>query len=468
MGPEAYGLVGFFAMLQAWFSLLDMGLSGTLARESARFYGGAMDALQYRRLLRALEGIFLAIALVGGLSFYAASGYIATNWLKASSLPLSEVQIAVELMAAIIAVRWMGGIYRSAITGAERLVWLGAYSSVMTTLRFVGVLPILVFVDASPKAFFVYQFFVALIEFLGLVAHAYRLIPGRRGEEIISWSWAPVKPLIRFSMTIAVTSSIWILTTQTDKLLLSTLLPLTEYGYFTLAVLVASSVTLVSAPVSAAIMPRMARLEAERDHAGLIRVYRQTTQLVAVVAGATSLTLAFCATPLLWAWTGDLVLAENAAPILVLYAIGNGVLAVSAFPYYLQFAKGNLRLHLVGNIIFVLFMIPAIVVGTSKFGMIGAGYVWLGINCLSFVLWLPFVHQKFEPGLNKDWYLTDVLRIFASVGFAGFLLSTVNIETQSRFLQFLAIGGFGFLLIAVGAMASTAFWAFLRVKVARP
>ena len=26
MGAEAYGLVGFYAMLQAWFMLLDMGL----------------------------------------------------------------------------------------------------------------------------------------------------------------------------------------------------------------------------------------------------------------------------------------------------------------------------------------------------------------------------------------------------------------------------------------------------------
>ena len=36
IGAEAYGLVGFYAMLQSWFSLLDMGLSPTLGREAAR------------------------------------------------------------------------------------------------------------------------------------------------------------------------------------------------------------------------------------------------------------------------------------------------------------------------------------------------------------------------------------------------------------------------------------------------
>ena len=46
MGVEAYGLVGFFTMLQGWFMLLDMGLTPTLGREAARFKGGAIDALE--------------------------------------------------------------------------------------------------------------------------------------------------------------------------------------------------------------------------------------------------------------------------------------------------------------------------------------------------------------------------------------------------------------------------------------
>ncbi len=33
MGAEAYGLVGFFTMLQAWFAVLDLGLTPTIGRE---------------------------------------------------------------------------------------------------------------------------------------------------------------------------------------------------------------------------------------------------------------------------------------------------------------------------------------------------------------------------------------------------------------------------------------------------
>jgi O-antigen/teichoic acid export membrane protein len=40
LGIEAWGLVGFMAIMQAWLALLDMGLAPTLGREMARFYAG--------------------------------------------------------------------------------------------------------------------------------------------------------------------------------------------------------------------------------------------------------------------------------------------------------------------------------------------------------------------------------------------------------------------------------------------
>ncbi len=49
MGSEAYGLVGFFVMLQAIFIMLDLGLTPTVAREAARYYGGALKALAFRQ-----------------------------------------------------------------------------------------------------------------------------------------------------------------------------------------------------------------------------------------------------------------------------------------------------------------------------------------------------------------------------------------------------------------------------------
>jgi O-antigen/teichoic acid export membrane protein len=268
-------------------------------------------------------------------------------------------------------------------------------------------------------------------------------------------SWASLKPVLKFSLSIAFLSSVWIVVTQTDKLILSKILPLAEYGYFTLAVLVASGILVISGPISGAILPRMARLDAEGNHAELIRVYRQSTQLVAVIAGSASITISLCAESLLFVWTGDKILAHHAAPILTLYSIGNGILSVSTFPYYLQYAKGDLRLHLIGNALFILFLLPAIIWAANQFGAVGAGYVWLAINLLSFVAWLPLVHRKFEPGLNFKWYSQDTLIIFLTAAISGYFISTFLPSRDSRGFEFIKILITGIFVLLAGFAAST-------------
>jgi len=203
-------------------------------------------------------------------------------------------------------------------------------------------------------------------------------------------------------------------------------------------------------------MPRMARLEAERDFSGLIRIYRQSTQLVAVISGAASVTVALFAEPLLWAWTGNRELAHQATPILVLYTIGNAVLAVAAFPYYLQYAKGDLRLHLIGNAAFVVVLIPSIIWAASQYGGRGAGYVWLATNLVTFVAWLPWVHRKFAPGLNLKWYVQDILVIYLAAAAAGFGLWLLLPQCDDRWRQVGLIIAVGVLVMAAAALASSA------------
>jgi len=455
MGAESYGLVGFYAMLQAWFMMLDMGLSPTITRESARYRGGSSTAIDYLRLVRALEGVFFAVALAGGVALFFMAEHLANDWLQASKLPMSEVKTSVQLMSAIIALRWLCGVYRGIISGSERLVWLSGFNSLIASIRFVGVMLVLIYIGVTPTHFFSFQLGVALLELMGLIIFAYHLLPKVQDGQKLSWDWKPIKPVFKFSLTIAFTTLVMVLVTQTDKLVLSKILTLSEYGYFTLAVVVAGGVTLINGPISAAIMPRMSKLEAEGDHVGLMRVYRSSTQLVAIFAAAASATVLFFAETLLWVWTGDRLLAINTAQILILYGMGNGILAVAAFPYYLQYAKGDLRLHLIGSSIFVVLLIPAIIWAASEYGAIGAGYVWLILNLISFVFWLPFIHRRFEPGLNLKWYLEDTTVIYLAIFAGGYALSLFMPHSDSRIGAAMLAIGFGIVMLFLGIISSS-------------
>ncbi len=467
MGAEAFGLIGFFSMLQAWFNLLDLGLTPTIGRETARFRAGSVGALSFRRLYRALSTIFFTIALVGGGGLLLLSSIIAEDWLSAEMLTLSEIQTAVQVMAICVALRWMSGLYRGVITGSERLVWLGGFNAFIATLRFVGVLLVMWYFGFTPIVFFTYQLLIAAVEIAGLWLKSTRLLPSLASvSESIGWSLSPVRPVLKFSLTIAFTASVWVMVTQIDKLVLSSILPLSEYGYFTLAVLVAGGIMVVGGPVSSAIMPRMVKLEAEGNKKEVIRIYRQATQLVMIVAGAAAVTLAFCSEPLLWAWTGDAILAGKAAPILTLYAIGNGILTVAAFPYYLQYARGNLRLHFIGHLMLLFVLIPSIVLAANYYGAIGAGYAWVVVNALYLLIWVAVVHRTLEPGLHRRWLFKDVLLIGVPMVLLGFIIFLVELNLSSRIgnlTYVMVFGGVVFLLAML--MSSDARYFILKSKV---
>jgi O-antigen/teichoic acid export membrane protein len=462
LGAEAYGLVGFFSMLQAWLMLLDMGLSPTLARETARFHGGALGVDDFHSLVRVLEGVFVAIALAAGAIMMLGAHAIATEWLQVRSMSVAEVIHALQIMAAIIALRWMCGVYRSVVTGAERLVWLANFGASIATVRFIGVLLVLEHIGATASVFFWYQLAVAVIELLVLAVYARTLIPSVHSRRSWRQAFKAVKPLIAFSLSLAFTASVWVFVTQTDKLILSKMLPLSEYGYFSLAVLLAGGIMVVSAPITGALLPSLTRLEAECKNLEMIHVYRQATQWVVVLAVSTSVTMALSAQPLLLAWTGNQTLALKAGPILVLYALGNGLLAVSAFPYYLQYAKGNLRMHVLGNVLFVLLLIPSIAWAAHSRGGVGAGYAWLVMNALYLVGWAPLVHRRLEPGLNLPWLGRDIAAVAIPAVVAGSICSTMLSPTDSREMSIAKITLLFTILAVVGAAATSSGWSRLR------
>lgn len=454
MGAEAYGLFGFFSMLQVWFTLLDLGLTPTLGRETARFRAKLLSDLDFLRIFRSLSVLFYLLAIVGGGTFLLCSNVIASHWLKAKSLGVDEVTFCVQNMAVCAALRWVSGLYRGVISGAERLVWLGTFTTLITTFRFLLVIPIMHYFGMSARSFFAYQTIITGIEVLGLGLKARALKPGISSQEKIGWSLGSVKSLFKFSFVISFTSSVWILITQVDKFILSNRLSLEEYGYFTLAILIANGILVVITPISTSLMPRLANLEAQNKHSELVKIYRLMTQFVAAFIGSICVTLIFCSKPLLWIWLGDHALVERISPLLKLYACGNGVFALTAFPYYLQYAKGDLRLHFIGHVILLIFFIPLLIYVTVFYGPIGAGFTWIGMNIIYLLGWGGVIHRRFEPGLHKRWLLNDVSKILIVLISLGIISSLVTISIQSRVMSFIYVLGFAVSALTFSSLAS--------------
>jgi O-antigen/teichoic acid export membrane protein len=463
MGAEAYGLVGFFAMLQGLFSLLDFGLTPTISRQTAQYNAGAETALNFRRLFRALSSIFLVIAIIGGSLLFTLNDLIAERWLKIENLSITEVLFSLQVMAICIALRWMTGLYRGVISGFEKIVWLSIANSMIATLRFPGVLLYMYYFGFSVRSFFTYQLSVAVMEYLCLATKSFKLLPRVDPKDTIGWSLEPVKPLLGFALTIAFTSSVWVLLTQLDKLVLSGILPLSDYGYFTLAVLVAGGILQLSTPISAPIMPRLARLQGEQQFEQMRQVYLNATQFVSVIVVTAGIVLAGLAKPVLYAWTGDINLAVKAAPVLMLYSLGNTLLALGAFPYYLQYAKGDLKYHFIGNILFIVVLVPTIIWAATSYGAVGAGWVWFLTQVAFLLFWVSYVHKKIEPNINIQWFKSFVPSLISVSIFIALVGRWVEMS-DARYITGIKVTLISMCSILVSVLSSSRVLSMLKHK----
>ena len=408
LGAEAFGLVGVHVMLQAWISVLDMGLTPALMREMSRFLAGTLLAQEAAVRLRTLEVVLgtVAVAVVGLL--WAGNGWISRIWLSASELPESALAHCITLIGLAVALRWLTGLHRAALAGLERQDWLNGLSAGFATLRFAGVLPLLIFISTSPEHFFAFQAGVSALELFAFATIVHRLVPGGVG---IRPDWKALAAMLPMVGSMSILVAIWVVVTQVDKLILSGLLPLKEYGYFTLASAAASGVLVLVPPLNQVVQPRLTILAERGDETALVDLYSLSSQLAVISFVGLGGGLAFFAEPILRIWSGSDEVAQAAAPVLFWYGLANALVGILVLPSMLQFAMGKLRFHVLGNLILLVTLVPALAFAAQYWGASGAGQIFFIANLLFLLCWMPIVHRWFLPRLSWRWLLRDTLPI---------------------------------------------------------
>lgn len=408
LGAEAFGLVGFFTLLQSWMQLLNLGITPTLGREVARLRDSPGEAARLRTVVRSLETVFVGVAVLACSALFLGREWLALRWLSIDRLDPALVASCIAMMAGMVGFRWVAALHRSGINAYERQVWMNLADIVLATLRAPGALLLIVLSGGDILLYFGYQLLLSVVEQL-LVSFKFHSLLPPKGKAAIRFSAAELRRVAPFALGVAYTGGIWIVVTQLDKLLLSKTLPLAEYGYFTLVATIAGGLVLLSAPVSRAVLPRMTALLAQRREAQMLGLYRRATRLVVCIVAPITLVLALFPGEAVRVWTGDAAAADWTARVLPLFVAGSGVMAVGAFQYYLQFAHGRLRQHVVYNTVSAAVSAPLIAYAAFRHGPVGVGWVWLGLRVVSFLAWTPYVHRLFAPGLHPAWLSRDVL-----------------------------------------------------------
>lgn len=447
LGIEAYGLIGFFVTTQAVLSLLDMGMAPTINREVARC--SALGNLKEAgKLLHTLAVVYWCMAGAIALLIMALAPLIAGYWLQSKQLSPQTISHAVMMMGLVIACRWPIGLYQGALIGAQRLTVSSGINMVMATIGSLGAVAVLAFVSPTIEAFFIWQACVGLVHAGAMRLGAWRVI-GRLRD--IRFDINELKNIWRFSAGMSGVAVSAIILMQLDKVLLSRILSLEDFGRYALAGVVASGLYIVLTPTFNVIYPRLSALVVTGELEKLIDLYRTGTRLLLSVLFPIATVAAIFSEAILSLWTGNPSLASSTAPVVALFLIGTALNGAMHFPYALQLAYGMTRLPLTINAILVIVMIPTTILLSLQYGAVGGAAAWAILNGIYLLIGTLLTHRSLLKGVGLKWVICDVgMPLGLSLLVVGVVGSKVRELGYSYFVE-LSIGGglaiFAFLLV---------------------
>jgi O-antigen/teichoic acid export membrane protein len=195
---------------------------------------------------------------------------------------------------------------------------------------------------------------------------------------------------------------------QLDKILLSRMLDLADFGRYALAGVVAGALQVLLAPMFSVIYPRMTALVATGATDYLLEHYRFGTQLLAAMLFPLAIGISLFAADLLFVWTGNLDVATKVAPIVSVMIIGTALNGIMIFPFALQLAHARTDIALAICVGLACILVPLIVVLTGRLGAVGGALAWLVLNVLYVLVGSQVTNRKLFAGRRFPWLAHDV------------------------------------------------------------
>ena len=419
IGIESWGLIGIFGTIQVMFGLLDMGLSGTINREMARLSALPDKGQEMRNLVRTLEVLYWGIAVLVAVIILSLSPVIAHHWINGSKLSSQTVEQALLIMGFVVALQMPIGFYKGGMTGLQKQVLLNITNMVMSTLRGAGAVFILWRVSQTIQAYFLWQIIISVINNIVLALLLWRILPFSKERAVFQKRL--LKGIWKFAAGMSGITILSVILTQIDKVILSKMLSLENFGYYTLASMIALSLVRLITPVFSSIYPRFTQLVSINAEKELTLLYHKASQFASVLLLPFAIIIALFAYEIILIWTHDSIIAEKSHRILSIMICGSAINGIMYLPYALQLANGWTNLSVLKNIIAVIIIVPLIIYLTIHYGAIGAAIAWFILNIGLFFIEIPVMHHRLLINEKWQWYWKDVcIPLMACMVIAGF------------------------------------------------
>jgi O-antigen/teichoic acid export membrane protein len=409
IGIEAYGIIGAFNGITTFLWLFDFGVTTNINREMAKFY----EAEDKRDLLDVKKTLEIVCYGLSGLITLILSGLIALlafYWFNTERFTPAYLFSVLAILAFSLVLQFPIAFYTGALLGLNQQVPLNFINIFINTVKCVGSYAAVLYFDDKIHAFLIFQAALSILQLLILkialtkftAASDYK---GRFKSEIL-------RRLKKFTSELFANNIVIILLMQSDKVILSRVLSLEDFGYYMLAYTITTmTIGIFSNSVTNVIFPNFSRLVVQENRPELIKNFHLSSQLMTWGMVSITTVLAFFSQEILLVWARNPAVAEKTSLLLAVWAVGMGLNTLCLIPYYLQLAYGRSNISFRFNLIALILNVPALIISSNLYGALGAAVCWLVLNSVYLFTFIPVIRNNFLPFSLMDWYFKDVGKI---------------------------------------------------------
>jgi len=458
LGSESYGVVAIYATIQAAVLVFDLGWTALNGRQIARRRSDSINGEEFEDYFKSVQLIFYTtVVLLLGLGFYFSEEF--AGYLLTEKFDITELSYYLNIMFLTAGLRFVITLYRSTLAAYERQVEASVVNIFFITVR--QLIPLLImYVFSYGLEFYIWwQCAATLLEYV----YYTRTVTFSTGFSSYSFllgaSFNPLKQVYKFSGTIAITSGLWIITSQADRFLIVSNFSLTQFGQYVPIVTVASLIQLFAHPIATALRPKLNIAYQSTERAESDALLLTTTNMIACLTIPLATVIYFGAETIVSLMLGVVEGSqlEVLAQLLRLLTISNMIVSVSAVLYYYQVATGELRWHLIGAVAQPIILLPVLYILISQYGIIGAGYGFLVSSGLFFLFFIPIFKSL---GFSKIFVWLSNLAVLVTfvwieTFFVNLFFDNLTLLDEREIIKLLLLGFnsalaslFGFVLVS--------------------
>tara|TARA_B100000212_G_C27384905_1_gene538880 strand:+ start:12191 stop:13714 length:1524 start_codon:yes stop_codon:yes gene_type:complete len=434
LGPEQYGVWGFYLTLSAWLLFLEGGITPAIGRKISslryiRDFNGIKILVRSAEFFLIIVGI--AILLVGLFS----SGLISKTWLNAEYLDPNYIEQSLKVMFFIIFITFFENLYRSCLYAIEKHVFLNVIMIAIVSLRTIGGFLLLNFDFIELYGFVCFHLFSSFLSCVILMISIYFYANIQFFE--VSPSLKSLMNIKNFAGGVFIITILGSIVSQLDKFMLSAIVSLESFGVYAFCSALAMGALKLVSPITQTFYPKFVGHFTKNDKHLLRKYFHLSAQLVIFIFGSASVCIFYMGNDLIFALSGDVTLSSESESILRILILGTLISGILWVPYHMQLAYEALKVPLIANSVGLVLMIPLVYFLGKNFGTEGVSYSWLILNLGYLFISMPIAFQYVMRSEMARWYFWDNIFPIIFLFLLVFLYNLIVPSSINRFFTFL-------------------------------